>query len=318
MIATVPAIPSIFPMPREHSREAAVTDRIHLDALNALDEAGFVAALDGIFEHTPWVAREAFASRPFATVTDLHAALTRAVEARPEAEKTAFIAAHPDLAGKAARAGDVAPASISEQAGLGLDRLSDAEYERFERLNGAYRARFGFPFVVCVRRQTRDAVLAAFETRLAHDRPQELATALREIGYITRLRLVERVEGPGVPNVAGRLSTHVLDTHRGGPAEGVRVELHEVGASGRALLKDTLTNADGRTDTPLLGGGPLRVGTYELVFHVGPYYAARGLDLPERPFLDAVPLRFGIAEPEGHYHVPLVVTPWSYATYRGS
>jgi len=291
---------------------------IRLDALNALDKAGFVAALDGVFEHAPWVAEAAYAERPFATVADLHAALMAAVWARPEEDQLAFVAAHPDLAGKAARAGDMAAASVSEQAGLGLDRLSDKEYERFERLNGAYRARFGFPFVICVRRQTRDAVLAAFERRLAHDRPTELATALNEIGYITRLRLVEQVAGPGAPQVSGRLSTHVLDTHKGGPARQVRVELYEIGASGRARVKEALTNEDGRTDVPLLGGEPLRVGTYELVFHIGAYFFARGLELPGQPFLSEVPVRFGISEPEGHYHVPLVVTPWSYSTYRGS
>ncbi len=291
---------------------------LSLDELNARDQHGFVAALDGVFEHAPWVPEAAFAGAPFATVSALHAALMGAVRARPEAEQVAFVAAHPDLAGKAARAGDMAADSVSEQAGLGLDRLSDTEYARFERLNGAYWARFGFPFVICVRRQTRDAILDAFEARLAHDRADELAAALAEIGRITALRLVERVDGPGLPKVYGRLSTHVLDTHKGGPAQGVRVELFEVGASGRALLRGALTNEDGRTDAPLISGTPLRAGRYELVFHIGAYFAARGLALPEPAFLDEVPVRFGIAEPEGHYHVPLVVTPWSYSTYRGS
>ncbi|WP_425105663.1 2-oxo-4-hydroxy-4-carboxy-5-ureidoimidazoline decarboxylase [Ancylobacter sp.] len=295
-----------------------MTHPVSLDTLNTLDRDGFIAALDGIFEHAPWVAEAAFAHAPFATVSGLHEALMAAVRARPEAERVAFVAAHPDLAGKAARAGDIAPASVSEQAGLGLDRLSEAEFARFERLNSAYRARFGFPFVICVRRQTRDALLDAFEARLLHKRDEELAAALVEIGHITALRLVERVTGPGQPKVHGRLSTHVLDTHRGGPAQGVRVELYEVGASARALLTEAVTNADGRTDAPLLSGAPLRAGRYELVFHVGAYFTARGLDLPGPAFLDTVPLRFGIAEPEGHYHVPLVVTPWSYSTYRGS
>lgn len=291
---------------------------LSLDSLNALDRDGFVAALDGIFEHAPWVAEAAFAHAPFATVTELHEALMTAVWARPEAERIAFVAAHPDLAGKAARAGDIAPASVSEQAGLGLDRLSTDEFARFERLNGAYRERFGFPFVICVRRQTRDALLDAFEARLLHKREEELAAALVEIGHITALRLVERVTGAGLPKVHGRLSTHVLDTHKGGPAQGVRVELFEVGASARARLTEAVTNEDGRTDAPLISGAPLRAGRYELVFHIGAHFRARGLDLPGPAFLDTVPIRFGIAEPEGHYHVPLVVTPWSYSTYRGS
>jgi len=295
-----------------------VSERPTLDALNAMEEAGFVAALDGIFEHAPWVAQAAHAGRPFATVTALHEALMAAVRARSVEEQVAFVSAHPDLAGKAARAGDIAPASVSEQAGLGLDRLSDEEFKRFERLNAAYRTRFGFPFVVCVRRLTRDAVLDAFERRLINDRETELATAIDEIGYITRLRLVEKVDGPGMPHVAGRLSTHVLDTHVGRPAEHVRIELFEVGRSSRARLTEVFTNADGRPHGVLLGGGPLRAGTYELVFHIGDHFRAHGVELPEQPFLDVVPIRFGISDPEGHYHVPLVATPWSYSTYRGS
>lgn len=291
---------------------------VTLDALNAMDAPGFVAALDGVFEHSPWVAADAAVRRPYATLAALHEGMMAALEARPLRERIAVIAAHPDLAGKAARAGTLTAESVSEQAGLGLDRLSDTEFARFEALNAAYRARFGFPFVICVRRQTRDAVLAAFERRLANTPEEEVATALAEIGFITRLRLVERVEGPGAPQTAGRLSTHVLDTHGGGPAAGVRIELHEVGASTRARLAERVTNADGRTDAPLLSGAPLRIGRYELVFHIGAYFRARGLELPEPAFLEEVPLRFSIAEPEGHYHVPLLVTPWSYSTYRGS
>jgi len=96
----------------------------------------------------------------------------------------------------------------------------------------------------------------------------------------------------------------------------VRIALHEIGESARALLKETVTNADGRTDAPLIAGEPLRIGTYELTFHIGEYFA--GQNLGGKGFLDAVPVRFSIAEPEGHYHVPLLATPWSYTTYRGS
>jgi 2-oxo-4-hydroxy-4-carboxy-5-ureidoimidazoline decarboxylase len=110
----------------------------------------------------------------------------------------------------------------------------------------------------------------------------------------------------------------VLDTFHGHSAPGVRIELFEVGRHARALLLDVTTNSDGRTDAPLLHGAPLRIGTYELVFHIGDYFRAAGVKLPAQAFLDEVPLRFGINEPEGHYHVPLVTSPWSYTTYRGS
>ena len=113
-----------------------------------------------------------------------------------------------------------------------------------------------------------------------------------------------------------RISTHVLDTSRGVPAKGIAVELHLVKGAERRLMAAVTTNADGRTDAPLLGGGPLRIGTYELQFTVGDYFS--GPAAADPPFLDVVPIRFSIAEPEGHYHVPLLVTPWSYSTYRGS
>ncbi len=295
-----------------------MTDRLPLAALNQLNESDFTLALEGIFEHAPWVGTQTWLRRPFASVADLHEAMLQVVLSRSTEEKIAFVRLHPDLAGKAAQAGAIEPASVREQTGLGLDQLAPKDFARFERLNAAYHARFGFPFVICVRRQTRDAVLDSFERRLGHDREQELATALAEIGHITRLRLAERIDGPGMPIVNGWLSTHVLDTHSGAPGAGIRLELFEVGRSARALLLERVTNADGRTDQPLIVDQPLRIGTYELVFHVGPYFAARIPGLPVPGFLDAVPLRFGISQPESHYHVPLVVTPWSYATYRGS
>jgi len=111
--------------------------------------------------------------------------------------------------------------------------------------------------------------------------------------------------------MAGRITTHVLDTAKGRPAAGVAIELVEV-ASGRVLDR-LVTNADGRTDRPVLTG-PLTPGIYELRFHIGAYFHAH----VDPPFLDIVPVRFGVAEPDGHYHVPLLVSPWAYQTYRGS
>jgi len=291
---------------------------VHLDQLNAVDKGAFTAALGGIFEHAPWVAERAYAARPFASVAGLHAAMLEAVAAAGEAEQLTLIRGHPELASKVARAGAMTAESCREQGSLGLDRLSDGEFARFERLNGAYRARFGFPFIICVRRHTRDSILDQFERRLANSPGAERTAALKEIGHITRLRLVEAVDGPGKPKTDGRLSTHVLDTVSGKPAAGVRIVLTERGASAEGLLKATTTNADGRTDEPLLAGAPLRIGSYEIAFHVGAYFAGQGLAAASPPFLDVVPIRFAIAEPEGHYHVPLLVSPWSYATYRGS
>ncbi|MGJ3263660.1 MAG: hydroxyisourate hydrolase [Salinarimonas sp.] len=116
-----------------------------------------------------------------------------------------------------------------------------------------------------------------------------------------------------------RLSTHVLDTAHGGPAAGVALTLDRLAPDGgRTRLVETRTNADGRTDAPLLQGADYAVGTYELAFAIGDYFRTRGAALSEPAFLDVVPIRFAIAEPDGHYHVPLLASPWSYSTYRGS
>ncbi len=290
--------------------------RVSLDKLNVADRANFVATLGGIFEHSPWIAERAHERTPFDTVTDLFAAMHAVVNRATRDEKLALIRSHPDLAGCAARAGTLTLASAAEQGALGLDRLSDAEFARFERLNKAYKDKFGFPLVICVRRQTREAMLDSFERRLGNDADMELAAALAEISQIARLRLAEMVEGAGMPKTDGRLTTHVLDTHSGLPAAGVMIELYEQGAA--SPLVKTTTNADGRTGAPLLSGGPLRIGRYEFRLHVGDYFAERNLDLPQPAFLDVVLVHFSIAEAEGHYHVPLLAKPWSYATYRGS
>jgi len=115
------------------------------------------------------------------------------------------------------------------------------------------------------------------------------------------------------------LTTHILDTTRGRPASGVEIELHVLGQDGvRTLLARTRTNADGRTDAPLIAAAETRVGVFELSFHIGDYFRAAGDTTSDPPFLDVVPIRFAIADTDAHYHVPLVATPWSYSTYRGS
>ena len=295
-----------------------MTKKHTLDYINSLSGSAFVAHLGDIFEHAPWVAEAVSKLRPFPTVSALHDAMIAAVKAAPQDQQLAFLRGHPELGGKVARAGAMTAESIAEQGSLGLNTLSDAEFSRFEALNAEYNQRFGFPFIICVKRQTRDAILASFARRTTLSPVEEFSTAIHEIGHITRLRLVAVVDGPGLPKTDGRLSTHVLDTHAGKPAPSVGIRLFEVGATARGLLAETVTNADGRTDQPLMGGGPLRTGTYEIEFFIGDYFRSKGITAASPAFLDVVPIRFGIAEPEGHYHVPLLATPWSYSTYRGS
>jgi 2-oxo-4-hydroxy-4-carboxy-5-ureidoimidazoline decarboxylase len=291
---------------------------LSLEGLNGMTEAAFTAALGDCFELAPWVARAAAAARPFATVTALHQAMFAALRAAPRERQLAFLRGHPELAGTAARAGRLTAASTGEQASAGLDSPGDQDIARLRRLNEAYTGKFGFPFVICVRRHTRQSILDRFEKRLDNDPDREFAAALQEVFYITRLRLAARVQGEGMPNVDGRLSTHVLDTHAGRPAVGVAVTLHEIGAGGAHRVAGDVTNQDGRTERPLIEGRPLPIGCYELRFAVGDHFRSRGIASGDPPFLDIVPLRFSISEPEGHYHVPLLCTPWSYSTYRGS
>ena len=117
--------------------------------------------------------------------------------------------------------------------------------------------------------------------------------------------------------MTGYLTTHVLDTARGCPAEGIRIELFRLAGAGCMKVAEALTNSDGRTDTPILPGSEFQTGTYELLFHAGSYLRATGQVSGSILFLDEVPIRFGMSEPE-HYHVPLLLSPFGYSTYRGS
>jgi OHCU decarboxylase len=162
---------------------------VTLAELNRLDQTEFTDALGAIFEHSPWVAEAAWPAAPFDTIDDLHAAMVTVVRAAPAERQLGLLRAHPDLAGKAARAGAMTASSIAEPAGAGLLSLSDAEFEKFHRLNTAYRDRFGFPFIIAVRHHTKASLLAAFERRLEHSRQAEIDAALAEIFTITRLRL---------------------------------------------------------------------------------------------------------------------------------
>jgi OHCU decarboxylase len=164
-----------------------------LAEVNAMGSEEFVAALGALFEHSPWVARAAFDRRPFATVADLHGALEAAVRAAPRARQVELIRAHPELAGRAARTGELTEASTSEQARAGLDRLTADELRSLEELNASYRERFGFPMVICVREHTKDSILAWARARLGHTREDEIATALGEIAKIADLRLRDLV-----------------------------------------------------------------------------------------------------------------------------
>ncbi|NTU84748.1 MAG: 2-oxo-4-hydroxy-4-carboxy-5-ureidoimidazoline decarboxylase [Chloroflexales bacterium] len=164
---------------------------ITLAELNALDRAAFVGAVGHCFERSPWIAEAAWPQRPFASLADLHAALSAVLDGADEARQVALIRAHPDLAGRVALAGQLTAESAREQAAAGLTALSAEELARFSAYNSAYRERFGFPFVICARENKKEAILAALPARLASDRDAEIQTALAEIKKIARLRLCD-------------------------------------------------------------------------------------------------------------------------------
>lgn len=160
-----------------------------LDSLNQLDRAGFVAAIGHLFEHSPWVAEETWPRRPFRDAMHLHAELCATMRAATPERQLALIRAHPDLAGRLAQQKKLTADSTREQASAGLNTLGDAELGAFTELNTAYRARFGFPFIICARLNAKDAILAAMQTRIANAPEAEFAAALGEIEKIARLRL---------------------------------------------------------------------------------------------------------------------------------
>jgi 2-oxo-4-hydroxy-4-carboxy-5-ureidoimidazoline decarboxylase len=290
-----------------------------LDDLNTADERGFISALSNIYEHAPWVAETAARKRPFSSLAALAGAMQQAVKEASHERQHALIAGHPDLANKAVRLDTLTLDSQAEQTSAGLDRLNNEEFDRFHRLNKTYRQKFGIPFIICVRRHAKDSILREFDRRLHNDASKEQETAQREISRIAALRLDQHVRGPDRLKVHGRLSTHVLDSYHGKPAAGVAIEFFEVYASGDSrLLLRASTNADGRTNRPLMAEQPIPISQYELRFAIGDYFVRNGTPLPDPPFLGIVPIRFAVAEPEAHYHVPLLATPWSYSTYRGS
>ena len=170
------------------------SESLSIREINRLDRAAFVEKLGFLFESSPWVAEAAWPARPFADGDALHQALCAAMYAAPIELHVALIRAHPDLAGKAAIAGELTPESTREQSSAGLNRLAPEEFARFTQLNQAYRERFEFPFVICAREHTKDSILEAFVERLRHTRDEEIQAALGEIAKIARLRLLDLLE----------------------------------------------------------------------------------------------------------------------------
>jgi 2-oxo-4-hydroxy-4-carboxy-5-ureidoimidazoline decarboxylase len=163
------------------------------DELPLLERDRFIQLFGGVFEHAPWVADEAFDARPFHTIEALHEAMVEAMRRAPRERQLALIRAHPDLAGRAAIAGELSAASSAEQAGAGLDQCTPAEFARFQKLNDRYKEKFRFPFILAVKGRSRAEILAAFEQRLDNPPEAEFDEALNQIARIARFRLEDLI-----------------------------------------------------------------------------------------------------------------------------
>ena len=166
-----------------------------LETLNALDRPAFTTAIGHVFEHSRWVADEAWPGRPFRDAAHLHAELCRTMRAASRERQLALLRAHPDLAGRMAQQRKLTAASTHEQASVGLDQLSEGEQANFQRLNDAYRARFGFPFIICARLNAKEAIVSAMQTRMGNSPDIEFRQALVEVEKIAWLRLKDLLKG---------------------------------------------------------------------------------------------------------------------------
>jgi 2-oxo-4-hydroxy-4-carboxy-5-ureidoimidazoline decarboxylase len=280
-----------------------------------------------VYEKSPWIAEQAFAARSaagggaFDSLTAIDEAMWAVVSSAADEAQLSLLNAHPDLAGKAALAGDITAESSDEQLRAGLSSLTPEEMVHFTQLNAAYRDKFGFPFILAVRNATKRTILGAFEKRLGNSPGAEQAACIAQVRKIAWMRLRLAVH----PAPTGFLTCHVLDTAGGCPAAGMAITLRFLGGSGDepgcapVVVGDFVTNDDGRLDGgPALKGAAFKEGAYEWTFGVGEYFAAAGVATAGTPFLGEVPLRFGIDNAEKHYHVPLLCSPWSFSTYRGS
>jgi 2-oxo-4-hydroxy-4-carboxy-5-ureidoimidazoline decarboxylase len=164
-----------------------------LAELNGMDRSAFVGSIGWVYEHSPWVAEKAWEHRPFADLDALYSAMDAVVQAAPEEQRLALIQAHPDLAGRQAKLGQLTDASSREQSLAGLKGLAADLTAELDRQNTAYREKFGFPFIICARLENVNTILAALANRLEHDRETEIVLALKEISKIVRLRLMDAI-----------------------------------------------------------------------------------------------------------------------------
>lgn len=299
-----------------------MADKISVGDLVAKDPKEISESLGGIYEHSPWVAEALIQNNPeavksFKTVTELASAMKSIVDGASQDQKMTLLCAHPDLCEKVTKLKELTKESQEEQSKAGLQSMDDEELAKFTSLNNSYREKFKFPFILAVRNATKYTVLSALAGRLPHPAEKEFGTALEQVHKIAWMRLLSKFYSADYP---GFLTCHILDTANGSPAANMRIQLTRLSPPESAgVVGDFITNNDGRLEGgPALKGKDFMVGTYEWTFYAGDYFASIGTFTSGQPFLDVIPLRFGIDNPDDHYHVPLLVSPWSFSTYRGS
>ena len=298
-------------------QQACADDKPTVSALLQRPKDEIVSFLSSIYEHSPWVAEQFVADTTatdgITTVTQLAGVLKQIVDKSAYDTKLTLLQAHPDLGHK--KPTELTAESQQEQRKSGLSDMTDEELATFNDLHSAYKQKFPFPFILAVRHATKHTILSALTGRLSQPIESEFVQAMTQVLKIAWMRLLTKLD---TSDAQGWLSCHVLDTANGIPAANMRIELHRLSEpSGR--IGTFVTNEDGRiTGGALRGGTEFIVGEYEWIFHVGDYFASVGTKQSGQPFLNTIPLRFGIDNPDDHYHVPLLVSPWSYSTYRGS
>jgi N-carbamoyl-L-amino-acid hydrolase len=268
-----------------------MTPVISLSQLNQLTAAEFVAALDGIFEHSPWIAERAHVLRPFSSRLQLLEVMRAAIQWATHAEQLALICAHPDLAGKAAIRNELTAESAREQRGAGLDACTPEQFARLQQLNAAYRTRFGFPFILAVRGHTPDSVIAVLEQRIAHAPADEHQSALRQIGLIGGYRLADAVSsavGPEIMAMTHDLAVYSEDEHALtcsylSPAHGATAaRIREwMLAAGLQVQVDAVGNIVGRWCCGQPAAKTLLTGShYDTVVNAGKYDGRLGVIVP--------------------------------------
>lgn len=271
--------------------------------LDAAPAAEFAAVCAPLFEHAAWISEGMAERRPFGSLTALHAAMMARLLAAPVADQVAFLCGHPMLS----RApGAMTAESVAEQRAAGIAAFSAAEAAELDAGNAEFLARFGFPFILAVRHASARTILAALRRRLLAGREAELVEALREVGAISWMRLLDAAEPAGT----GGISLHVLDTVRTRPAAGLAGGLWRDGACAAPFT----TDAQGRAVLAV----PVRAGAYEWRLDTASYWAGLGVATADRGFLPEVVVRFTVVNPEEHFHVPVLLSQGSYTTYRGS